>query len=214
MEVIKHGALKRLAAPACMLALAAGTVVCGAAAYGPGFWPGAAVWAGGFAASPGAGMKAAQALAGAAQEAQPTQGTAQEKPSSPGPAQSGTSAGAGQQAETQAGTQPAEDTEGTAQSGPQLAVDEFDVPQGDIPDGMLPLIYKFYPQGSGNGYIPCGNATIRNATELPDSEVAAEVNGPLPFSIELNSAEPQVLIMHTHATETYELAEKDRKSVV
>ena len=38
MEVIKHGALKRLAAPACMLALAAGTVVCGAAAYGPGFW--------------------------------------------------------------------------------------------------------------------------------------------------------------------------------
>ncbi len=209
MEVIKHGALKRLAAPACMLALAAGTVVCGAAAYGPGFWPGAAVWAGGFAASPGAGMKAAQALAGAAQEAQPTQGTAQEKPSSPGPAQSGTSAGAGQQAETQAGTQPAEDTEGTAQSGPQLAVDEFDVPQGDIPEGMLPLIYKFYPQGSGNGYIPCGNATIRNATELPDSEVAAEVNGPLPFSIELNSAEPQVLIMHTHATETYELAEKN-----
>ena len=205
MEVIKHGALKRLAAPACMLALAAGTVVCGAAAYGPG----AAVWAGGFAASPGAGMKAAQALAGAAQEAQPTQGTAQEKPSSPGPAQSGTSAGAGQQAETQAGTQPAEDTEGTAQIGPQLAVDEFDVPQGDIPEGMLPLIYKFYPQGSGNGYIPCGNATIRNATELPDSEVAAEVNGPLPFSIELNSAEPQVLIMHTHATETYELAEKN-----
>lgn len=209
MEVIKHGALKRLAAPACMLALAAGTVVCGAAAYGPGFWPGAAVWAGGFAASPGAGMKAAQALAGAAQEAQPTQGTAQEKPSSPGPAQSGTSAGAGQQAETQAGTQPAEDTEGNAHCGPQLAVDEFDVPQGDIPEGMLPLIYKFYPQGSGNGYIPCGNATIRNATQLPDSEVAAEVNGPLPFSIELNSAEPQVLIMHTHATETYELAEKN-----
>ena len=68
MEVIKHGTLRRLAAPACMLALAAGAAVCGAAAYGPGFWPGAAVWAGGFAASPGAGMKAAQALAGAAQK--------------------------------------------------------------------------------------------------------------------------------------------------
>ena len=64
MEVIKHGTLRRLAAPACMLALAAGAAVCGAAAYGPGFWPGAAVWAGGFTASPGAGMKAAQALAG------------------------------------------------------------------------------------------------------------------------------------------------------
>ena len=52
MEVIKHGTLRRLAAPACMLALAAGAAVCGAAAYGPGFWPGAAVWAGGVAAAP------------------------------------------------------------------------------------------------------------------------------------------------------------------
>lgn len=209
MEVIKHGTLRRLAAPACMLALAAGAAVCGAAAYGPGFWPGAAVWAGGFAASPGAGMKAAQALAGAAQKAQPAQGEAQEKPSFDSTAQSGASAGAGQQAEQAPATEGAAGAESSAQSPPQLAVDEFDVPQGDIPEGMLPLIYKFYPQGTGNGYIPCGNATIRNATELPDSEVAAEVNGPLPFSIELDSDQPQVLIMHTHATETYELAEKN-----
>ena len=40
MEVIKHGTLRRLAAPACMLALAAGAAVCGAAAYGPGQKPG------------------------------------------------------------------------------------------------------------------------------------------------------------------------------
>lgn len=39
MEVIKHGTLRRLAAPACMLALAAGTAVCGAAAYGPASGP-------------------------------------------------------------------------------------------------------------------------------------------------------------------------------
>lgn len=209
MEVIKHGTLRRLAAPACMLALAAGTAVCGAAAYGPSFWPGAAVWAGGFTASPGAGMKAAQALADAAQQAQPAQGAAQEKPSSSGAAQSVAPAGAGQQAEQMPATEDTANAESSAQSGPQLAVDEFDVPQGDIPEGMLPLIYKFYPQGTGSGYIPCGNATIRNATELPDSEVAAEVNGPLPFSIELDSDQPQVLIMHTHATETYELAEKN-----
>ena len=31
----------------------------------------------------------------------------------------------------------------------------------------------------------------------------------LPFQVELNSAEPQVLIMHTHTTETYELEEKN-----
>ena len=31
------------------------------------------------------------------------------------------------------------------------------------------------------------------------------MEGGLPFEVELNSAEPQVLIMHTHATETYRL---------
>ena len=124
-------------------------------------------------------MKAAQALAGAAQGSAAHTGHSAGKTFFPGAGAKrhlrGRPAG-----ETQAGTQPAEDTEGTAQSGPQLAVDEFDVPQGDIPEGMLPLIYKFYPQGSGNG-ISLRNATIRNATELPDSEVAAEVNGPCPF---------------------------------
>lgn len=128
-------------------------------------------------------MKAAQALAGAAQKAQPAQGEAQEKPSFDSTAQSGASAGAGQQAEQAPATEGAAGAESSAQSPPQLVVDEFDVPQGDIPEGMLPLIYKFYPQGTGNGYIPCGNATIRNATELPDSEVAAEVNGRCRFPL-------------------------------
>ena len=35
--------------------------------------------------------------------------------------------------------------------------------------------------------------------------LAAAAAGPLPFEIELDSAEPQVLILHTHATETYQL---------
>ena len=73
-----------------------------------------------------------------------------------------------------------------------------------IPDGMVPLVSAHYEQGSGASYIPCGTATIRNCTELSAGEVAAEVGQALPFSIEKNSSEPQVLIMHTHATETYE----------
>lgn len=54
---------------------------------------------------PGAGMKAAQALADAAQQAQPAQGAAQEKPSSSGAAQSVAPAGAGQQAEQMPATE-------------------------------------------------------------------------------------------------------------
>ncbi len=65
----------------------------------------------------------------------------------------------------------------------------------------------FYEQGSGDGYIPAGAGSIKNSTSLPDSQVAQIIAQGMPFGIEMNSDEPQVLIMHTHATETYELAD-------
>ena len=63
-----------------------------------------------------------------------------------------------------------------------------------------------FGQGSGEKYIPCGTGTIKNNTRVPAAEVAAEIEGPLPFSVEWNSPEPQILIMHTHATEDYRLS--------
>ena len=60
-----------------------------------------------------------------------------------------------------------------------------------------------YPQGSGEKYIACRAGTIKNNTSVSAAEIAAEIQNPLPFAIELNSAEPQVLVMHTHATESY-----------
>ena len=65
---------------------------------------------------------------------------------------------------------------------------------------------KNYPQGSGEKYIACGAGSIKNNTRVPASEVAAEIANPLPFQVEWNSPEPQVLIMHTHATEDYRLS--------
>ena len=65
---------------------------------------------------------------------------------------------------------------------------------------------KTYPHGSGEKYIPCGGGSIKNNTRVPAAEVAAEIEGPLPFSVEWNSPEPQILIMHTHATEDYRLS--------
>ncbi|NLS86344.1 MAG: stage II sporulation protein P [Ruminococcaceae bacterium] len=76
-----------------------------------------------------------------------------------------------------------------------------------VPEGMCPLYaahYDVYAQGcvnSGAGYV-------RNCTDWSDADVSAEMMQQLPFDIQLNSAEPQVLIMHTHATETYELEDK------
>lgn len=76
-----------------------------------------------------------------------------------------------------------------------------------VPEGMVSLLEQHFQASAGTGYIPTGTALIRNSTSLPDAEVAAEVGQPLPFSVEKNSSEPQVLIVHTHATECYEGAE-------
>ena len=81
-------------------------------------------------------------------------------------------------------------------------------PPEEMPEGMAPLLETHYGQGSGPGYVQSGAATVRNCTELPDSDVAAEMMQPLPFSVEVGGDAPQVLIMHTHTTETYELAER------
>ena len=81
------------------------------------------------------------------------------------------------------------------------------MPGEAVPEGMAALLQQHYTQGSGPTYIPVGAGTIRNCTDLPDSEVAAEAAKPLPFSVEVGSSEPQVLIMHTHATECYESEE-------
>ena len=61
-------------------------------------------------------------------------------------------------------------------------------------------------QGSGDGYVALAAGSIRNSTEHTDADLRAAVTTQnLPFAVEKDSALPQVLIMHTHATETYRL---------
>lgn len=73
------------------------------------------------------------------------------------------------------------------------------------PENAGQIVTEHYEQGEGGLYIPCGAGTIKNCTSLSASQVADAVSRGLPFSIEPGSSEPQVLIMHTHATESYEL---------
>ena len=62
-----------------------------------------------------------------------------------------------------------------------------------------------FPQGSGDGYITLAAGSIRNYTNYSDADLRAAVTTPsLPFDVEVNSPDPQVLILHTHATETYQ----------
>lgn len=74
-----------------------------------------------------------------------------------------------------------------------------------------PIVAQQYRQGSGDGYVALEAGSVKNSTDYPDAELGAAIHGAdgaLPFEIELNSEEPQVLILHTHATETYQTWEE------
>lgn len=62
-----------------------------------------------------------------------------------------------------------------------------------------------FGQGSGTGYVTLDAGSIHNLTEYSDADLRAAATTPsLPFAVEVDSSEPQVLILHTHATETYQ----------
>ena len=67
-----------------------------------------------------------------------------------------------------------------------------------------PITPRQFGQGTGAGYVALAAGSIKNNTSNPDSALASAIEGALPFTVELDSAEPQVLILHTHATETYQ----------
>ena len=70
------------------------------------------------------------------------------------------------------------------------------------PENAGAVLEKNYPQGSGGKYVPCGAGSIKNNTRQSVADIAAEIEKPLPFGVEKDSPDPQILIMHTHATET------------
>ncbi len=92
--------------------------------------------------------------------------------------------------------QQADSTSGGKQDAEQQA------PQ-PMPEGAIPITSAFYTQGTSAAYVQTGSGSIRNFTQLTSDEIAQYVGQGLPFTIQQNSAEPQVLIMHTHATESY-----------
>ena len=110
-------------------------------------------------------------------------------------------------AAAQAVSEPAQETQAEpVQEAPALPAGDIEaylVPlEGDEarPEGAGAILEKNYPQGSGEKYIPCGSGSIKNNTSVSSADIAAEITNPLPFAVEWNSPDPQILIMHTHAT--------------
>ena len=120
------------------------------------------------------------------------------------------------EAAAQAVSESAQETQAEpAQETPALPAGDMEaylVPlEGDEarPEGAGAILEKNYPQGSGEKYIPCGSGSIKNNTNVSNTDVAAEITNPLPFAVEWNSPDPQILIMHTHASEAFTPAGRD-----
>ncbi|MEA4911182.1 MAG: stage II sporulation protein P [Oscillospiraceae bacterium] len=63
---------------------------------------------------------------------------------------------------------------------------------------------QFASSLSADNYFTYGAGCIRNATEYANDEMLAAARGSLGFTVEMDSNKPQVLIMHTHTTESYD----------
>lgn len=67
-----------------------------------------------------------------------------------------------------------------------------------------------YPHYSGTQYIDLkAGGQVRNCTDVPNATLIAESTKELPFKLDKNSEQPQVLIYHTHTTESFEPYERD-----
>lgn len=168
--------------------LAAGTLACAAASGTLGTF---ALGAGSVLAGP------VQALGAAVRMAQPVQGA----DTAPGSALPAIRFGA-QDVQSWAGGMPSASLpEAAAPAG--AAADSVPLSGEAAPAGAGMVIEKTFGQGSGDGYVACGTGSIRNKTQTDPALIAEAAAAGLPFTVEKDSAEPQVLILHTHATETY-----------
>ncbi|MGN1133014.1 MAG: stage II sporulation protein P [Oscillospiraceae bacterium] len=75
-------------------------------------------------------------------------------------------------------------------------------------DGKI-LDYCFEPY-SGEQYINLKNGgQVRNCTDISNDTLMAESQKKYDFTLEADSKQPQILIYHTHTTESFELKDRD-----
>ena len=96
--------------------------------------------------------------------------------------------------------------EATAQSRPdRIREDPGPLPKPDsVPKKYRGTVEERYYEADGSPlYVPLRAGYLKNSTKLTNKEVAAELKKPLRLKL-TQTDEPQVLIIHTHATEAYE----------
>ena len=79
-------------------------------------------------------------------------------------------------------------------------------PTGTQPpfDPLHPIVEMKYLSQESDIVLHRQNCFLKNLTKLSKSVVESELLQPMDFKVEKNSDKPQILIMHTHATESYQ----------
>ena len=72
--------------------------------------------------------------------------------------------------------------------------------KSEIPEGMVAVYDKDLSSSTSSDF---SGVRVKNSTSLSDNQVAEILQQRSKLKVEFNSDEPQVLIMHTHCTESY-----------
>ena len=121
-----------------------------------------------------------------------------------------------QQPETSAEPEAPETEQKTAQEEAQSpSVDPSEIPENQQPpddysipeEYQGPIIEEDMSVSDTTGYLSFGAGVIKNSTSLSDEEAQQYLKAENP--IQIDSDGPQVLIMHTHATESFEPYDTD-----
>lgn len=121
-----------------------------------------------------------------------------------------------QQPETSAEPEAPETEQKTAQEEAQSpSVDPSEIPENQQPpddysipeEYQGPIIEEDMSVSDTTGYLSFGAGVIKNSTSLSDEEAQQYLEAENP--VQIDSDGPQVLIMHTHATESFEPYDAD-----
>lgn len=121
-----------------------------------------------------------------------------------------------QQPETSAEPEAPETEQKTAQEEAQSpSVDPSEIPENQQPpddysipeEYQGPIIEEDMSVSDTTGYLSFGAGVIKNSTSLSDEEAQQYLEAENP--VQIDSDGPQVLIMHTHATESFEPYDTD-----
>ena len=94
-----------------------------------------------------------------------------------------------------------EESQQSTETSAETILPEVSVPE--VPEeNRAELVHKTYTVSPSNIYIPLENGYIKNCTSISRADIEAQVQNPPYFTIS-DTDEPQVLIMHTHTTESY-----------